>query len=157
MLEIGFNAGHSATTLLASNPNASLISFDLGFHRYVHPAKQYIDKDFASRHTLILGDSQKTIPEYFAQNPDVKFDLIFIDGGHEYEISMNDLVNCGKMAHKDTILIIDDILYGKENERPWSIGPTRAWTELIEKGVVEQTEYKHFATGIGQAVGKYKF
>ncbi len=41
-------------------------------------------------------------------NPDEKFDLVFIDGGHTYECFLSDLQNCKQLAHEETIVIIDD-------------------------------------------------
>lgn len=40
------------------------------------------------------------------------------------------------MAKKDTILMIDDLIPWKS----WGEGPTRAWTELLNLGVVLQDE-----------------
>lgn len=155
ILEIGFNAGHSAETFLTANPNATLTSFDIGHHDYTRVGKEYIDATFPGRHTLILGDSQKTVAEFYLAHPNEKFDVIFVDGGHEYECAMSDLLNCVKLAHEGTILIIDDIVYDKQYEAGYTIGPTRAWTELKEQGSIIETEYALYGYGRGQAVGKY--
>ena len=39
---------------------------------------------------MIRGDSTISIPNYIAENG-ITFDLIFIDGGHEYEIVKTEL------------------------------------------------------------------
>ncbi len=59
------------------------MSFDIGSHSYVKRAKKLIDEMFPLRHTLILGDSTKTLPEYCKQKENMLFDAAFIDGGHE--------------------------------------------------------------------------
>ena len=64
VMEIGFNAGHSAEIFLQNNKDLILTSFDLGIHNYVTTAKEYIDITYPNRHTLIFGDSRKTIPIY---------------------------------------------------------------------------------------------
>src|SRR4249919_131418 len=74
--EIGFNAGLSSYTFLEANPEATVYSFDLGEHRYVQPAKEYIDREFPGRHHLILGDSLQTVPEFHRQHPELRFDVI---------------------------------------------------------------------------------
>ena len=52
--------------------------------------KEFIDKNYPDRHTLIIGNSLNTVPEYFKKE-NKKFDLIFIDGGHDYDIAKYDL------------------------------------------------------------------
>ena len=152
ILEIGFNAGHSADTFLTYNSSCNLLSFDIGEHSYVKVAKEYIDKTYPDRHTLILGDSTKTIPKY---ETDIKFDLIFIDGGHSYEVARADLMNCKRFAHKDTIVIMDDTMYRKEWEAEYTKGPTRVWLEGIKNGTIIEIDHRDFEPGKGMSWGKY--
>lgn len=154
VMEIGFNAGHSAETILKNNPTLSLVSFDIGQHDYVSVAKTYIDSMYPSRHTLILGDSTKTLPEYISQNSK-KFDVIFIDGGHDYAIADADLKNSMKLAHKDTVIIIDDTFYTPGGEKPHTIGPTRAWTEHVKNGLISEINHVEYSEGRGMSWGKY--
>ena len=42
VMEIGFNAGHSAELFLSSNKNINLVSFDIGLHEYLKLGKQFI-------------------------------------------------------------------------------------------------------------------
>ena len=67
VMEIGFNAGHSAEIFLENNKDLTLTSFDLGRHPYVLSAKEYIDSIYPNRHTLIIGDSRQTIPMFLKQ------------------------------------------------------------------------------------------
>ena len=71
----------------------NVVSFDLGIHSYVGKGKQFLDKKYPNRHKLIIGDSLLTIPLYTSKFHK-KFDLIFIDGGHDYNIAKGDLINC---------------------------------------------------------------
>ena len=86
ILEIGFNAGHSSCLFLESNNNCNVLSFDIGLHDYFKIGFEYIIKNFNSRHFLIIGNSNITVPLYYKFNPMIKYDLIFIDGGHDYEL-----------------------------------------------------------------------
>ena len=148
VLEIGFNAGHS-TEIFLKNKVSKVVSFDLGEHFYVKEVKNYIDYTYPGKHTLILGDSTKTIPCY----PEEKFDLIFIDGGHQLEIARQDLLNCKRFAHSETILVMDDIVY--RHHAPWTIGPTRAWIES-KNNMVTEFMCRFYSEGRGMCWGKYK-
>lgn len=133
--EIGFNAGFSAHAFLSAHPDVVVTSFDLGEHGYGARAKTQVDEDFPGRHTLIIGDSLTTVPEYADTHPGETFDLVFVDGGHSYEVASADIRNMARLADEDTVLVIDDLL----PHRLWGEGVIRAWDEAIETGVVVQT------------------
>jgi predicted O-methyltransferase YrrM len=152
IFEIGFNAGHSADLFLGINSECNMVSFDIGEHSYVKVAKEFIDTFYPNRHTLILGDSTKTIPKY---ESNIKFDLIFIDGGHSYDVARADLLNCKRFAHKDTIVIMDDTMYKKEWEVEYTKGPTRAWQECIKNNIIIESNHLDFEKGKGISWGKY--
>lgn len=156
ILEIGFNAGHSADTFLSSSL-AHVTSFDINTRGSIKYAKEYIDKKYPSRHTLIVGDSTKTIPEYANNNPETKFDVIFIDGGHAYEIANADLLNCKKLAHKNTIVIMDDTIFDMSLSADWSIGPSKAWIEAVLSKFIDPINKEFYGIGRGMAWGKYFF
>jgi predicted O-methyltransferase YrrM len=132
--EIGFNGGFSSYAFLSANPEASVYSFDLCQFEYSVPAKQHIDSLFPGRHKLITGDSTTTVPEFGRTSPGTNFDLIFVDGGHSYDIARQDLRNMQSMATSETTLIVDDLTPWK----PWGQGPTRAWQEALKTGLVIQ-------------------
>src|SRR5215469_14038261 len=96
--EIGFNYGLSSYTFLAANSGSLVCSFDLAEFSYTAPAKQHIDDIFAGRHTLVQGNSVQTVPAFSRINPSLRFDLIFIDGGHAYETARLDLLNMRLLA-----------------------------------------------------------
>ena len=135
VVEIGFNAGFSTHAFLSAHPDVTVTSFDLGEHGYGARAKAQIDEGFPGRHTLIIGDSLTTVPEYADAHPGETFDLVFIDGGHTYEVASADIRNMARLAGEDTVLVIDDLL----PHRLWGEGVIRAWDEAIDTGVVVQT------------------
>lgn len=155
VMEIGFNAGHSALFFLYGNSNVRMVSFDIGVHKYIEIGKRYIDQLFPQRHNLILGNSLKTIPAYTNQHPSEKFDIILIDGDHSYEGALEDIKNCKALCKSNTILIMDDVVHNDEFQRSWSEGPTKAWNSAIADGMVKELESYILKSGRGFAVGQY--
>ena len=132
VVEIGFNAGHSAEIFLKNNIEIHLTSFDVGHHDYTLIGKRYIDETFPNRHSLILGDSLIEVPKY---SENKKFDIIFIDGGHAYYVAYGDIINCKKFAHEDTIVIMDDTYFPITNINH-THDPTLAWTDAIKNKII---------------------
>ena len=157
LLQVGFNAGHSAATLLdAGGPDAHLVSFDLGEHPCTTPAEAHVSATYPGQHTLVLGDSQKTLPQWAedAAAAEKRFDLCFVDGGHSFEVASSDLLNLRAYAHAGTLVVMDDIT----PEFYWGRGPTSAWSQaeargdLTTLGVYEAPDAKPIRRWV---VGKY--
>jgi predicted O-methyltransferase YrrM len=157
ILEIGFNAGHSSEIFLESRNDIYVTSFDMGIHRYVKVAKQYIDKTYPTRHKLIYGDSRITLPEYIENNSDKKFDLIFIDGGHYHDVPQRDLFNCKLLSHEDTIVIMDDTMNNPDYINAWNIMPNKAWRDGIANKYIKEMSTFDFNKTHGLSYGKYIF
>ena len=48
--------------------------------------------------------------EFFLNKSNSKFDLIFLDGLHQFEQTIRDLLNCLTLSHSKTVIIIDDVM-----------------------------------------------
>jgi predicted O-methyltransferase YrrM len=134
--EIGFNAGFSSLAFLSASADVQVVSFDIGCHEVVRTAKEFVDAEYPGRHELVLGDSACSVPSYRTQHPEASFDIVFIDGGHEYEQAREDISNMRGLSHPGTSVVVDDLT-------PWfwwGEGPTRAWTEAISQGLIAPVE-----------------
>jgi predicted O-methyltransferase YrrM len=153
VLEIGFNAGHSSEIFL-QNSTANVYSFDIGDHDYVLVGKRNLDKRFPGRHTLIIGDSGITVP-MFTKYSNIKFDVLFIDGNHEYDAALGDLVNCAHIAAPNASVIFDDVILTEVNMRSWTKGPTDAWKTMVSNNKIKHLLYKEYTVGRGMVIGNY--
>lgn len=134
--EVGFNFGCSSYAFLRNNPNAHVVSFDIGEHSYLDLAKGFIDQEFPGRHTLVRGDSTVTLPDFAQKYPDTRFDMAFIDGGHAYEVAQADIRNMQPLCREGAAVVMDDLTPWYY----WGEGPARAWTEAVTDGAIVQEE-----------------
>ncbi|SNT25375.1 class I SAM-dependent methyltransferase [Rhodococcoides kyotonense] len=135
--EVGFNAGFSSWAFLGASPSTVVYSFDLANYAYSAAAKAHIDELFPGRHTLIQGDSHSTIREFAQSFPDMRFDVVFVDGDHSLEGARADLADLRALATHETVVVMDDIT-------PWlwfGEGPTQAWQEATVSGSIVHTNY----------------
>jgi spermidine synthase len=104
--EIGLNAGHSADNFFGHcNQLERFVSFDIKCYPEV---LDYFAEKYKDRFHFVVGDSLETVPEFAERFPDVKFDLIFIDGAHSFDNCYHDILNMKQLAHSNTCLWIDD-------------------------------------------------
>ena len=106
LLEVGFNAGHSAMLALTCNPELTYVGVDLARHRYTAACFDYLKSVFGSRISLIPGDSRETLPAI--ENLET-FDLFHVDGGHDFDVVVEDLRNIAAGARPGSRIVIDDM------------------------------------------------
>ena len=128
--ETGFNAGHGTLQWLTGSDHAHVYSFDIGTHFYTHPMADYLNSTFPGRLHLTFGDSTETLPRFAASHPEVKCDVILVDGGHSHRVASGDLTNFRKLVNVErNVLVLDDI--NMEHV-------TTAWNEAQEYGLAVQ-------------------
>eukprot|EP00401_Gymnodinium_catenatum_P004183 CAMPEP_0117485656 /NCGR_PEP_ID=MMETSP0784-20121206/15076_1 /TAXON_ID=39447 /ORGANISM="" /LENGTH=545 /DNA_ID=CAMNT_0005280247 /DNA_START=160 /DNA_END=1797 /DNA_ORIENTATION=- len=134
ILEIGFNGGHSALRWLLYS-DATVHAFDLGAHAYARPAAAWLAARFPGRLKVTWGDSMEELPKYVGEHPETKYELIFVDGGHDINIARSDLKYSAMLANPagHRILMDDTNIEG----------PEKAWDELLASGDVVQLARYH--------------
>ena len=128
VLEIGFNAGHSALLMLLANDDCSVTAIDTCQHPYTLPCFSYLDDCFPGRLRLIEGDSVQIM----GQLDESGFDLIHYDGGKEKTIEA-DLRNTRSLVGDEHVLVIDDT----QNERLSTIVD-----DLVRQGLIEVDRHR---------------
>jgi O-methyltransferase len=103
ILEVGFNAGHSALLFLLANPDAKILCVDNMHYPYTQACFDYLSATFGARISLIQGDSTEVLPGL----PPSQFDFVHIDGGKHVTIH-DDLRALRRLVVKDHVLAIDD-------------------------------------------------
>jgi predicted O-methyltransferase YrrM len=104
VVEIGFNAGHSAMTLLASNHKIKLTTFT---YQAVTEGVEFVKKYYSSRFEVVFGPSQSTVKKWLPTVPKGYIDLMIIDGNHTYPAPREDFMMLLSRAHIGTRYIFD--------------------------------------------------
>ena len=105
ILEIGWNSWDSILFLLLGNDESKITCFDISFYKYVEPCYEFLKSVFGcDRIRLFTGPSTKSVPNFYNENNNEKFDLIHINGC-KY-ILEQDFKNTYPMATK--YILIDD-------------------------------------------------
>lgn len=106
LLEIGFNAGHSALLALLANPSLRYTGVDLGEHRYTQPCFDLLKSRFGDRVELLIGDSRDVLP--VLRRTGRSFDLYHVDGGHGFDVAHSDICNVLDFCKSGGALLVDD-------------------------------------------------
>jgi len=101
------------------------------------------------------GNYRMTSDEFFKKYADLKFDVIFIDGLHEYSACQRDVINSIKVLNKDGIILIDDLLpknkFEEETPRKQDYWTGDIWKVAVEIFNSKNCDFKivNIDTGIG--------
>eukprot|EP01062_Namystynia_karyoxenos_P046379 TRINITY_DN34713_c0_g1_i1.p1 TRINITY_DN34713_c0_g1~~TRINITY_DN34713_c0_g1_i1.p1 ORF type:complete len:411 (+),score=125.21 TRINITY_DN34713_c0_g1_i1:83-1234(+) len=123
MCEVGFGSGLSTLGYLRANPTLRLLTFDLwddtqgrfGYDPVMHQRKVYAEgqllRHFRDRWTLVKGNSYSGIPRYFLDHPEVRCDVVHIDGNHTRGGVLTDLVFFQPLVPARHFVLMDDLQY----------------------------------------------
>jgi predicted O-methyltransferase YrrM len=153
-LEIGTRRGRSLAQVAAASLNSDIYSFDIWVKDYAgseNPGPDFVAGElhkvgYTKKPIFINGNSHETLPEFFAQNPGMMFDLICVDGDHERMGARQDLVDVLPHLNIGGAIVFDDIIH------PYHRYLRDVWHEAAEldQGLLT---YEHMDTFPGVAIG----
>ena len=146
--QTGFNAGVSALAFLCATPSNVIVnSFDLGEHNYVATAQGILEREYGyvKRHRLVLGSSLETLPQA-VQEGKLRCDFVFVDGGHAFEIALNDIMMFGRMSRQGARLVVENCnAFGRSVGWGGQFPVNNAYKFAVDSGNI--THLKQVSTG----------
>lgn len=156
-LEIGVRRGRSLAIVAQCSPKCSIFGFDLWMPNYAgmpNPGPDFVREElervgFAGSLKLVSGDSHQTLPEFFREFPEIKFDMINVDGDHSEEGARLDLEQVLPHLAIGGILLLDDITH------PQHTYLEEVWDDLLGNNAQFSTaKYTDLGYGVAVAVRK---
>jgi 16S rRNA (guanine(966)-N(2))-methyltransferase RsmD len=133
----------------------NVTSIDDGALQSVSAGKEYINLNYPNRHTLIKGNSNIILNNDSFNDSHMKYDIILIDGSFKYDIVKQDIILSKKLAHSDTILIINNVLKNKRWMKYWTEEVSNATAELESSGFITNLHNIDIDVGRGTVICKY--
>jgi hypothetical protein len=115
LLEIGVNGGHSLLLAKSANPGLVCIGLDIAAQvdptwarvdLYVPVAMDWLARRFPGDMRFFVGDSRLEAPRFAVENPEVRIDILHVDGAKE--TYFRDVVNLLPLLHAGSLDVIDD-------------------------------------------------
>ncbi|GAA4313897.1 class I SAM-dependent methyltransferase [Compostibacter hankyongensis] len=116
VLELGTSLGVSTAYLAAANRQAQVVTME-GCPETAKVATETFAALQLTNIELITGNFDETLAPVLQALP--RLDFAFIDGNHRKEPTLRYFSQCLTKAHKDTVLIFDDIHWTKDMEAAW--------------------------------------
>lgn len=116
IIELGTSFGITTSYLASGNPAAKVFTLE-GAPAIAALAKQHFEKMQLNHISLLQGSFDKTLPELLQSVN--KVDMVFIDGNHRKEPTIQYFETIRRYAGHSTIFIFDDIHWSKGMEEAW--------------------------------------
>lgn len=155
-LEIGVRTGRSMAMVASATPGVNVIGFDMwgggDYAGMANPGPDYVAAEMKrighqGSLNFVQGDSHKTVPAYFQENPGALFDLITVDGDHSEAGALDDLKNVLPHLSVGGILVFDDI---QHPQFPFLLD---VWRKALKSGPFPMRSFEYTSLGYGIAIG----
>ena len=117
ILELGTSLGIATASLALANPKSKIITLE-GCKNTAKVAKDSFNKFDLSNIELITGNFKETLPQALSNKT---YDLIFFDGNHQKEATLDYFNQSLEHIHNDSVFIFDDIYWSKGMQEAWQI------------------------------------
>lgn len=115
ILEIGTSLGIGTASIYIGNPKSKLTTLE-GCPQTIQIAKNQFKKFGFDGVNFSVGDFKTTLPIALSNK---KYDLIYFDGNHQKQPTLDYFEQCLNAIHNDTVFIFDDIHWSKEMTEAW--------------------------------------
>lgn len=146
VLELGTNLGIGTHAMALGNPRAKITSIE-GCKEILKVANTSLSNAHVRNFATHLGNFKDVIPKL----PIKKWDLIFFDGHHSKEATLQYFEQLLPFAHNDSIFIFDDIYWSKDMADTWNIiknhPKTTVTVDIFQWGIVffrKEQRKEHF-------------
>jgi predicted O-methyltransferase YrrM len=116
ILELGTSLGIGTAYLALSVPHSSVISIE-GSPSIADTARTNLNTLGIQNATVLTGNFDAVLPEILP--PHSKFDLIYIDGNHRYEPTLQYYHLLKNNITENGCIVLDDIYWSKEMTKAW--------------------------------------
>lgn len=119
ILELGTSLGLGTSALALGNPSAHVITVEGCFNTSARAQEMF--KEFELNNIRLYNE---TFDEFFAKDTTETFDLVYIDGNHSKEKTLQYFEMLLEKTHNDSVIVLDDIY--------WSRSMMEAWEQIME-------------------------
>ena len=119
IIELGTCLGTTSVYFKKAAPKAKVYTLE-GCPQTAGIAKETFEKAGINDIKLVIGNFDNTLSGVI--NDQEQLDLVFVDGNHQKEATLNYFKWCLPKVHENSLLIFDDIY--------WSEGMKEAWAEI---------------------------
>ncbi len=125
VLELGTSLGIATHAMATARPQAKITTVEGSASIYELAKKALVKEGLKNVYTV-----HSTFKNFFETRKEdrTKYDLIFIDGHHSGEATLQYFESILDRVHNDTVVVFDDIY--------WSEDMTRAWNEICKHSKV---------------------
>ncbi len=116
ILEIGTSLGIGTACLSLGNSNSKITTLE-GCPETSKITKEQFNKFHFYNIDIKIGDFKSTLPKALNE---MNYDLIYFDGNHKKDSTINYFEQCLSSAHNDSVFIFDDIHWSKGMEEAWN-------------------------------------